>query len=398
MRFERYSPRCASFMAAYYIGQAVFQSFISLYYKAQGFTDGQIGYLSAALALVSLLSMRLWGPLGDRVPVRNHLLLGLCLGASASILLFFGAKTFAALLAFVCLYSVFYTSIQPLGDSIILETLEEERKPFGPIRMTGTLCFAFTSFFAGRLFGGAGQEDRIIYLTSVMMLATGATSFILPRVEGHQYAGGKNLPMRTLYRHKNLMKLFAMMLPLQIAMGYFYAFFSPFFATSLPGGNTTLLGICYFMSALSEVPFLSFGDRLFRRFGAGRLMCVSAAALAVRFTILGFTKSVPLAMASQLCHGGGFIVITFVLSKYINRTCPDELKASGQLLLSIFGFGLARVVGYCAGGILADRVGYANVFKLTGALCALTFIVFAPGFLRRPPLNGEGERFTVKGE
>ena len=172
--------------------------------------------------------------------------------------------------------------------------------------------------------------------------------------------------MLTLLKNRELMLLIALTMPLQLTMGYFYGFFSTHF-TSLPGGSESLLGWCYLISALSETPFL----------------------LTLRWVLLAATDSVPINMVSQALHGGGFIVITVSTAKYISLTVPAELRSSGQMLLAVTGFGIARVAGNFLGGLAAMRMGEGNVFWFCAALTLLTLLVFAPYYLRKPPLNGE---------
>ena len=74
--------------------------------------------------------------------------------------------------------------------------------------------------------------------------------------------------------------------------------------------------------------------------------------------------------------------------KYISLTVPTELQASGQMLLAVVSFGIARVVGNLGGGLLADAMGRQNVFFITAGICLLTLCIFAPYYLRRKPLNG----------
>jgi len=68
---------------------------------------------------------------------------------------------------------------------------------------------------------------------------------------------------------------------------------------------------------------------------------------------------------------------------------PEELKASGQLLLSVFGFGVARVIGYFGGGLLSDRMGRNTVFLICAGVCILCLVIFTPYYMKKEPLNGE---------
>ena len=131
------------------------------------------------------------------------------------------------------------------------------------------------------------------------------------------------------------------------------------------------------------MPYLLLSDRLFDRFGAGKLMCVSALALTLRWLLVATAKSVPVLMLSQALHGWGFIVMTVSMAKHITRNVPKELQASGQMLLAVVSFGLARAFGNLGGGLLAHAFGQQNVFYLTSAVCALAFLIFAPQFLKK---------------
>ena len=166
------------------------------------------------------------------------------------------------------------------------------------------------------------------------------------------------------------------------------AFFSPLLRDDL-GGGENLVGWSFFISACSEAPFLIFSDRLIRKLGAGKLMCMAAVVMTVRWMILATTSSPYVALAAQVLHGFGFIVITVSAAKYIQKVAGDGEKATGQLLLGVFGFGLARGIGYLAGGALSDVITRQGVFYITAGICFMCLLVFAPYYFRHKPLNGE---------
>ena len=66
-----------------------------------------------------------------------------------------------------------------------------------------------------------------------------------------------------------------------------------------------------------------------------------------------------------------------------------SLLLAALMLLAVTGFGIARVAGNFLGGLAAMRMGEGNVFWFCAALTLLTLLVFAPYYLRKPPLNGE---------
>ena len=381
------SVKSAVFLMAYYITNSVFQSFMSLYYKDQGLNDTRIGLINAMIAMVSVFSMQFWGKMGDRAKSRNRLLAFMCVSAGAVMLLVKAVGVFWMLLVMITLFASFYTSLQPMGDSIVLESLDRAKRPFGPVRMAGGLSFAVVAMLFGNVLDLIGDTDAVVYTVSILCFLMALAALYLPPVAGAQKKGDRK-NMLVLFKNRDLFILFCFMVPLQITLGYFYAFFSPHFM-SLPNATSGLLGWCYFISATSEVPFLLNADRLFKKYGAGRLMCVSALTLSLRWILVGTATNVYVAMASQLLHFWGFIVITVTTSKYVQATVPEELKASGQLLLSVFGFGVARVIGYFGGGLLSDRMGRNTVFLICAGVCILCLVIFTPYYMKKAPLNGE---------
>ena len=374
MTKRRYPIHLAFFLVAYYAANCMYQSYMSLWYAAIPFTSAQIGAINAGVALVSMAAQPLWGTLGDRTRSRGLLLMGLALASAASVLAFGRFSAFVPLLLLAALFSCFYTSLQPMGDSIILQELDRRNLPFGPFRLAGGMAFALGGLIYGQLLNDEGRIRMIPAYTAMLCGAVALSALSLPHTPGGQSAGGKRMRFSELFKQKELMRLLAFMAPVQLTMGYFYTFFSPHF-NSLPGGTSGLLGLGYFLSACSEVPFLLMSDKLFDRFGAGRLMCVSAATLALRWLLLGLAGSAPLALLTQLLHGWGFIVMTVCMAKYISRTVPEELKASGQMLLAIVSFGIARATGNLLGGLLAGWMGRQNVFFVCAGICAATLIV-----------------------
>lgn len=385
----RYPVWFALFLMAYCITNSIYQGYLSVYFSnVLRFTDAQVGAIFAGVAIVSVITQPFWGTMGDRLKSRNALIRMLCLIAAALILCVLPFKNYGIIMAITCLFAAFYMSIQPMGDSIILEALQRHDQPFGPIRLMGGMSFAFASMLFGRLMDKSGREIWAVYFIAGLLIATCLSTFALPHTPGRQSQGGRKMSMLHLFRMKDLMILMAFLLPLQISMGYFYTFFSIHFKT-LEGGTSSLLGICYFISATCEIPYLIFSDRLFKKMGVGRLLCISALVLTARWLILGFTHDYRLAMFSQIFHGWGFIVMTVASSKYINLTVPPELKASGQMLLAIVSFGIARCIGNFGGGLLSDAIGMQNVFFVSAAVTAASFLIFAPYYIKRKPLNGE---------
>lgn len=384
---KKYPWHFALFLMTYYSANGIYQGYISKYYKQAGVSGIEFIVLMASMPVVALVIQPLWGRIGDRMHSRNTALRIMVTASTVLAASYTVSGNFSVLLLLGCLFAAFYTAIEPMADSIILETLYRERQPFGPIRISGCISYALVNLAAGRLL--EGRLSIVPYVTAIFLLILFASTYTLPATPGHQH-GKKKMPLRSILKLPRMVPLMILLMMQQLAMGYLYSFFSVYFTDTIPGGSSTLLGLCYFLSALSELPFLLFSDKLFDRLGTGRLMLVSALILTLRFSILAMTQSLPLVIASQLLHGGGFIVMMVTMSKYINAVVPNELKTGGQMLLSVVGFGIARVFGIVFGGMVSEITGsIRNGFLFSAILCLTALIIFSPVFLKEKPLNGQ---------
>lgn len=388
MKKMNYPWKYGWFLGLYYMANGVYQGYAGKYFESRGTKAAFLSVLLALMPFVSIFMQPVWGIAGDRTRNRNRLLGVLVAASAGAVLLYALSDSFYWLLVISALFSAFYTSIQPMGDSIVLEVLLREGQPFGPLRLIGTLSFGVGNLIWGLLLT-AEHMQRMLPLTALLLGAVLIASRVLPPTAGHQATGGQKLPITAILKVKHMPDLLLLLMLLQLTMGYFYSFFSIHF-TSLEGGSSRLLGLCYFISAMSEIPFLLCADSLFERLGAGRLMTLSALVLTIRWLILAASRRIALVMLSQMLHGGGFIVMSVSMAKHAAAALPEELKTSGQMLIAMAGFGVARVFGILGGGLLADMLGGVQQgFWLMAGVAAVGLVIFAPKYARMEVLNGK---------
>ena len=371
----RFSPRRALFSAGYYAANAVYQGYMSLFYTSLGFNSAQLGGISAATAAAALAAQPGWGMLGDRSQSRRKLLCRLSLLAAATLPLALLRRSFAAQLLAAMLFYAFFCALLPLGDAILLEA---DGGAFGGYRLAGGASFALSGAAAGALLGKTGAEYAV-WIAAGLLLLTALAALLLPDSPGKQRR--ERVGMMALLRDRELLRMLLFLLPVQTTMGFFYTFYAPHFQGL--GGSSAMLGLGYLLSSLSEAPYLLLSGRIYRRFSAARPMCVSALILTVRWLALGLAPSAGVALASQLLHGGGFIVMSVSMAYWIADRVAPELRASGQGLLNMVAFGASRIAGNLGGGLLAQAVGRDRAFLAGAGVCALALCAFAPWAFRK---------------
>lgn len=355
-----------------YATQAIYNTFLPLYFDDIGFSSTQIGTILSLGPFVAMLAQPIWGALSDRARTKNFILLLLIAGSGLTMLLFPLSVTFIYLLVLVCIFTLFQTSIFAISDTITLETIDKLRYgSFSHIRMGGTFGFAIMSLAFGIV---AEQRIGLMFpIYAAIMLLCFLLVMKFPAVAGHQ-SKGKKMSFSVIFRHKKLMLYLSFNFILQATLGFYYSFFPIYFRDM--GGTSSLLGWSMVISSLAEVPFLLFADKIFKRFKIHYVLIAAAFATMLRWLLLYAIDSPHWILPVQLLHGAMFIVLTVTMATYINREIPLELKASGQTFNGLLNLGVARIVGSLAGGAAIAQWGLRNVFLYNAVISAASIAVF----------------------
>jgi PPP family 3-phenylpropionic acid transporter len=358
-----------------YMGNAVYGTFIPIYFLDVGFTQTQIGTLLSLGPLVAILAQPIWGSLSDRSKTKNRILKIMIGGCGLVALLYPISDNFSYLLIMICVFTMFQASVFALTDTITLEVLDRQRSgSYGMIRLGGTIGFAIMSIVFGII--AKNHIGSLFWVYSVIMLISFLLILRFPVIEGHQ-SQGRKMRIWVLLKNRKLMMYLAINFVLQITLGYYYAFFPIYFREM--GGDNVLLGWSMVVSSLSEIPFLLLSGKIFKRVKISYILLGAAFATTVRWYLFSSIENPYWVLPVQLLHGLIFIVLSVTMATIINKEVPMELKASGQTFNGLLSLGVARIIGSFFGGIASAHIGMHKVFlynSIVSLVCLAVFAVF----------------------
>jgi PPP family 3-phenylpropionic acid transporter len=361
-----------------FLSNAVFGPFLARYLDSMGFSKSAIGFVIGWTPVVALLVQPVWGVLGDRVRVKNHLLIGL-LAASTVIIALFPLHRGAAYVALLLvLLKVFQGPAGNMSSTIALEDLERRGRQFGPVRMAGTIGYMAYYVALGPVLARWGFTAAFL-LSATTLLAALMASLFLPKVTGHQSRTAR-VPYRALYGNPELI-LLVVFASLLMAMLYHYYNSATIYLRELTGSDS-LGALAIALSTVGEIPFLVLSGRIIRRLGIRRTLSAAGLMMGIRFLIWGFVRSPVVLLASQVLHATNFIVLDYCLAVYINDKMPAELKATGQAFKTVVGFTLPLAVGSPIVGFLSDLLGIQAVYRIGSVWFFAVTAVFAVLFAR----------------
>lgn len=364
----------------------MYGTFLPVYLNNAHFSQAEIGTLLSLGPLIAMFGQPVWGAIGDRARTKNRVLRLLIIGCGVAILFFPLSHQFMYIMVLICIFMFFQTSIFALSDAITLE--EVDRQPtwnFGWIRLGGTVGFAMMSLVFG--FVAKTHIDSMFSVYACTMLAALLCLWRFPAAAGRpSNVMGKKF--RELFKNKKLMFYLGLNFIIQITLGYYYAFF-PIYLKEM-GGDSSLLGWSMTISSLSELPFLIFSAKIFKRVPVSIVLLVAALASSLRWFLFSQIGDPLWLLPVQLLHGVIFIVLSVTLAMVINREVPPEWKASGQTLNGLLSLGAARIIGSFLGGILSAAYGMRQVFLYSSWVSMACVVLFGLViFLRRKQMGIE---------
>jgi PPP family 3-phenylpropionic acid transporter len=359
-------------------------SFWPVYFNSFGYSNAQIGVLSAVGPFAALFGLIFWGTRADRARHRNNIMLLICAILAVFSQLYRLNGSFFYTFAISVVFMFCFYSLNPIGDSMMLEYAQTGAADYGKARMWGSVGLAAVPLIPGIVIARWGISSvftSFLILTVIVIVV----ALLLPKMAGGQRAGKKKLNLLALRSDKELVGLVCFLFPLHMTLGFYYSFF-PIHMEDLGAAN--LIGLNNLAQFGVEFFMMFFLVRLVKRFGFARLYTLAFVLTAARMLFIGFISSPALLIGANLMCGVGYGLCMAQFSLFVLRT-PKELHTSAQMLNTIVAHSLSRFLGSLIGGALADVIGIPSVFLCAGIFDVLLlsgFIIWRlrTGSLRAP--------------
>lgn len=368
----------------YYTGFGIYLPFINIYYRSIGLSGLEIGIINTLSPLVGMLSAPLWGILNDRYGKTRILL---AIAVTGSILAGWGiaaAGSFIVLIPITALFSLFYSTIQPMLDSNTLLLLGNQRERYGSIRMWGSAGYVLLTLLGGYLLEHLGLASLFPLFTLCMAtLLICLLWYPTRKVDLGSSPRIFEILWSMLRQPRWLVFVLSAML-VWVAANGMHTFLGVYLAEV--GASQGLIGITMAIGGIAEIPSMYFGARLLKHLAPKKMIVIGMFAYMLRmfcYTIMRTPEWAPLINLLNSVTFGFFWIGSVA---YVNELAPDEIKATSQgLLLAVLN--LASLISTTFAGWLYDTTGPANLFLILGIFSMAAGIIFSIGTiaLRKKP-------------
>lgn len=356
--------RLAGFYFAYYAALGAFTPYWSLYLQSQGMGMAAISVLMSLWYATRIVAPSAWTTLAARSPRPIRWLHIGCVLTAASFAAFLLPWKFAGLFAAMCAFCFFYNAVMPQFESITQSHLHGRTDLYGLIRVWGSIGFIAVVAGYGVLIDRLGAAS-LPWLMLPLFLGLLASAFCNRYAEPPAMAAhGDDAGFRERLRRPETIAFFVAAFLIQVSFGPYYTFFSIYLGEH--GYAPTMQGVLWSVGVLVEIGLLFLSQRIFRRWGARRLLVFSLGVTVLRWwATAAWPDSLPVMVLAQTTHAFSFAAFFAAAMLLLAEYFPGRHNGHGQ---GVF-YGLSSGVGGVIGALLAGqlwRFGGQAAFAVSG--------------------------------
>lgn len=379
--------RLASFYFAYYAALGAFTPYWSLYLQSQGMGIAAISVLMSLWYATRILAPSTWTMLAARSP---RPIRWLHLGCALTVACFAGFLLpwkFAGLFVVMCAFCFFYNAVMPQFESITQSHLHGRTDLYGLIRVWGSIGFILVVAGFGVLidvFGAARLPWMMLPLFAVLLLCAFKNQYAEPPAVAEH---GDEAGFRSRLRRPETIAFFTAAFLIQVSFGPYYTFFSIYLGEH--GYSPSVQGVLWSIGVLVEIGLLFLSQRIFRRWGARRLLVFSLGITVLRWWVTAaWPDSLPVMVLAQMTHAFSFAAFFAAAMLLLAEYFPGRHNGHGQ---GVF-YGLSSGVGGVIGALLAGQLWRFSgqvAFAVSGFIALAACGVAWHWLLRKPRIAME---------
>ncbi len=351
----------------------------------RGFSNGQVGLITAVRCLAGIFCQPLLGGFADRhpdIPLKYLVSGSLCVSLAAG--LYYQLRPDMGMGETVAAFLIIgglEVSSYPLMDAMAVQFINDGV----PIRYSlgrgiGSMSYAVVCVLLGLMVGRWGVESTLAAHTGLValeVLLVCTYPAYRPKRRPAEGIPQRSQPAPALLKDnpRFTLTLAGVLLGMTGTLPL-----SNFLVNVVlsRGGSQAGLGAALFLMAGFELPTAFFFQRLLRRWGSGRLLLASLAFCALKGAALLAAPSYGAVLLVQPLQMLGYGLFTPASVYYVNETVPESGRVRGQTVMMVASNGLGGMLGSVLAGWSLDAGG-ANLMLVccTACCCAGTLLCLA---------------------
>lgn len=348
---------------------------IGQYLQYMGFNGTQIGIITSTGTCVAIFASAFWGTIYNRSCKKHEIIIILCMTASA---ICFVLKEIDIFVAFAVIFGIMYffqAPVMSLTDAFTVQS----GYGFGGLRAWGALGFSLGTFLTGIIVDIFGMSLMFwiysgSFLISSLIIYTvkKKSSLKINKNECDKKAKRSYYKLLQNKRLRNLIICAFFWGGTNVANNTYFSFLY------VEGGGTVAgVGIAMLLMVGSEVPFMTWCEKLSSKFTMEKIVLAAMIISSARFVFFGMGLPWWGLILLSFTQGAvnGILLIEFV--RYSAKLASDEYKSLAVSAYYVIGSNLSTILCQIIGGIILDCCGATGVYMFFGVfnLCGVILYI-----------------------
>ncbi len=365
-----------------FASMGMLMAYMSLHYDQLGFSGIQIStIIVVGSAAVILLAPR-YGQVFDRAFNKRSVLIGSLLVMAISLGSIAWLKAFVPVVLFWTIYRAvqgpFYSTSENLSYSVASKSTERGTSSFGSIRLWGSIGFAVSTLIAGWIYQNYGfTYNTIVFLVlvalSIVVLLLIPESVFDVSGETKEEHLSLSAVLKLIVNHRFLW-LMALALAISDPVQDGIRAFEPIFMQHL-GLEAGMIGLANSLSALGEVPFMIYADRVIRKVGLKQIVIIIIVFDIIRRLLVWFFPTAGIVFVTSVLTSVSFTFRLVCSVTLINMLLPKNVTSTANALIGVTMFGVGYMLSNAVSGFIYDRYGNREIYLMGAALCVISLIL-----------------------
>lgn len=342
-----------------------------------------VGVIMSFIPLISVVGQPIWGYVSDYTQKFKLVLLSIMILAASIIMILSTVSYIPIVIVLIFLFSFFYCGIVPLSDRFTLEFSHSQNVSYGSMRLWGSIGFAVSTFIIGYVTYTFGLKT-IFYSYSIIMMLAILVVMQFPSGEVTLSEDNSDSPKENSFKN-DLKKLLVM--PQYIFMILISMFsYSTLLANNSylglyivdKGATLSAVGALFFVSAISEVPFMFVSKYIIDRVGVVKVLFISIFATSIRWFFYFLEPNIFIIYSVTLLQGIGFGLMLPCIMQFIKEIVPKKIVTTAISLICAIGFGFGNWFSSFIGGIILKDYSINYVYLLFFAFTLVSLALLIP--------------------
>jgi len=374
------------YFLVFFAGMGFIQPFLSLHFRAIGFSGVQVGALGTFSSLGLILTATQYGLFFDRSS-RKRLTLALSLFLLTLTLYFLPfMRGFGIVLTLYVLHRIItsssITATENLSYQVSSGADANGKVSFGKLRMWGSVGFGITAVLGGWLFGTQGIQVNDQIFLALMLVSLGLLLFVMPadffrdgKAERKQGAAASLRGIISLIFADRYLLLTVLALALTDPLSDGVRSFEPIFMKDL-GLTESIIGAAVSLSCFTEIPVMLLGDRLIQKLEVHQLVFFILIFDLSRRLLVWFFPFGWLVFVLNILTAVSFSLRLITTIHLINLRVPRQYTTAAATFVSITLNGIFHMLSNALSGVVYDTYGGRPIYLVSACFCVIS-LVFA---------------------